>query len=201
MKLKKNSGWGKSGVIIVVFLMMACSLIPNLSPTPNSSQLPIEPSTPTPTPTIIGVGVSNRCNGLSGELEMMVIVGPAEAVGLEPFAVGEIPFTVVSDGEFYIVQGGGPLSYHDVLGATWGTYTVSLDMETTVEGECVGIEGSEVLNIAVEMSGEQMVEVRADGFQGDYPWAGTQELDLSFPLEDGAMAEGTGWAFVLHLNQ
>jgi hypothetical protein len=46
-----------------------------------------------------------------------------------------------------------------------------------------------------------MIEVRAEGFQGDYPWTGTHELNLSFPLEDGAIAEGEGWIFVLHLSQ
>ena len=55
--------------------------------------------------------------------------------------------------------------------------------------------------MTAEMNGEQMVEVRADGFRGDYPWNGTHTLNLSFPLEDGAMVEGEGGAFVLHLSK
>jgi hypothetical protein len=57
-----------------------------------------------------------------------------------------------------------------------------------------------VLNLALTVSGEQMVEVRAEGFSGDYPWSGTHEFSLSFPAEEGASAEGEGWVFVLHLN-
>ncbi len=75
---------------------------------------------------------------------------------------------------------GGTISYEEVLQEEWGTFTVSLDMEATVDGECEGTSGSEVLNITVEMSGEQMVEVRAEGFQGDYPWSGTHEFAFSF---------------------
>lgn len=209
MKFTNSLGWVKLEMVVMVFLMMACSLSSNSSPTPTPS-----PSSPsivplTPTPTTVGEGVpevklsptASRCDGLSGELEMQVLVGPAEAVGLEPFAVGRIPFSVVSEGEAYIVQGGGAISYQKVLEEDWGTYTVSLNMESTIDGECGGDDGSEELNIIIEMSGEQVVEVRAEGFQGDYPWAGTHELNLSFPLEDGAMAEGEGWAFVLHLNK
>ena len=143
----------------------------------------------------------SRCDGLSGELEVQVLVGPAEAVGLEPVAVGGIPFSVVSDGEVYVVQGEGAISYQQILEGEWGTYSVSLDMEGTIEGECGGDRGSEGLSILVEMSGVQTVEVRAEGFQGDYPWAGTHELNLSFPLEDGATSQGEGWVFVLHLSE
>jgi len=132
---------------------------------------------------------------------MKVLVGPAEAVGLEPLAVGEIPFSIVSEGNAYLVQGSGGVSYQETLGEKWGTYTVSFDMEGVLGGECAGEPGSEELNIIVEMSGEQMVEVRAEGFQGDYPWSGTRNLTLNFPLEDGAIAEGEGWVFILHLSQ
>lgn len=199
MRFKNNPMCVKIGMVGIVFLMMACNLFSS----------PIEPLTPTPTPTPVAGGApeekltptASRCDGLSGELEMQVLVGPAEVVGLEPFAVGGIPFTVVSDGEAYIVEGGGEISYEEILSEEWGTYTVSLDMEGTIDGECRGADGSEELDITIEMSGEQMVEVRAEGFQGDYPWAGTHELTLSFPLEDGAISEGEGWAFVLHLNK
>jgi hypothetical protein len=132
---------------------------------------------------------------------MQVVVGPAEVVGLEPVAVGVIPFSVQSDGGNHTIQGGGPLTYQDVLTEEWGTYTVTFDMDTTVSGECFGVEGSESLEFLIEMAGKQMLEVRADGFTGDYPWSGSHKSDLSFPLEEGSTAEGDGWAFVLHLNQ
>ena len=209
MKFKNSPRSVKLGAAAMVFLMMACSLSSNLNPTPtlSPSSFPIVPLTPTPTKVADGVPevklspTASKCDGLSGELEMHVLAGPAEAVGLEPFAVGGIPFSVVPDGEAHIVQGGGAISYQEIMEKDWGTYTVSLDMEGTIDGECGGDDGSEELNITIEMSGEQMVEVRADGFQGDYPWAGTHELNLSFPLEDGAISEGEGWAFVLHLNK
>jgi len=199
MRSKNNSGWVMLTGAALVFLITACSL------TPDASSPEIESLTPTPTsspiPVIILSPVVSRCNGLSGTLEMQVRVGPAEAVGLEPFAVGEIPFSVVSEGEAHIVEGGGAISYQDVLEANWGTYTVSLDMENTIEGACEGADGNEELIITIEMSGNQMVEVRAEGFEGDYPWEGTHTQELYFPLEDGATAEGEGWTFILHLNQ
>ena len=65
-------------------------------------------------------------------------------------------------------------------------------MEGTLEGECIGEPGSEELEIIAKMSGEQMVEVRADRFQGDYPWSGTHTLYLTLPWEDGTVVEGKG---------
>jgi hypothetical protein len=74
-------------------------------------------------------------------------------------------------------------------------------MDGTVSGECTGSGRNGNLNLVIEMSGDQMVEVRAEGFVGDYPWSGTNQQNLSFPLEDGAMAEGEGWAFVLSITK
>jgi hypothetical protein len=132
---------------------------------------------------------------------MLVLVGPAEAVELEPFAIGYIPFSVQSSGGVYTIQGGGPINYQEVLTEKWGTYTVSMDMDTTIAGECVGDASSETLDFTIEMTGEQMVEVRAEGFTGDYPWSGTKTLDLTLPLEEGSKAESEGWASILHLNK
>jgi hypothetical protein len=132
---------------------------------------------------------------------MQVLAGPAEAVGLEPFAVGEIPFSVVNEGGTHAIQGNGTVAYQQVLEKDWGTYSVTLDITTTVSGECSGTVGNEALHMNVEAIGEQMVEVRAEGFSGDYPWSGTHQLELTFPLEEGASAEGEGWAFILHLNE
>jgi len=210
MKFKDRSGWVRLvTALVVIFLMMACSLPNIFSPTPTPAEAlePKESSTPTPTIAagssieVTSTPVTNRCDGLGGELEMQILVGPADAVGLEPLSIGNIPFTVLSHEGVYLVQGGGAISYQATLEEDWGTYSVSFDMGTTLAGLCMGEPGSEELMITVESSGEQMVEVRAQGFQGDYPWTGTPTLDLSFPLEDGATVEGEGWAFVLHLSK
>ena len=221
MKFRHRLAWIRMGVVVATLLFVAACNPPSTpEPTtaPSPTPSPTAPATsvpttnpspsPSPTPTTTSVEgpeptatpVPSRCAGRSGELEIRILVGPAEAVGLEPVAVGSLPFAVVSDGGVYLVQGGGAVSYEAVLEEAWGTYTVYLDMQGTVDGECGGENGSETLDLTVEMSGEQMVEVRADGFTGDYPWAGTHQLDLRFPLEEGAAAEGEGWAFVLHLS-
>lgn len=200
MNRKKKPGrvkWTLTGTIILV---LGCGLfqIPNTAPT--------QTATPTYTPEsgdalLTPASTTSRCEGLSGTLEMQVLAGPAEAVGLEPFAVGEIPFSVVRDGNIYTIQGNGTIAYQQVLEKEWGTYSVTLDMTPIVSGECSGTVGSETLHMIVEASGEQMVEVKAEGFSGDYPWSGTHQLELTFLLEEGASAEGEGWAFILHLNE
>jgi hypothetical protein len=157
--------------------------------------------TPTPAGGVVGTpSPATRCSGLSGEIEVKVVVGPAEAVGLEPLAVGTVPFAVASGQAPYPVQGGGAISYDNTLTADWGTYQVMLDMAMTVAGECIGAEGSESLQLTLEASGEQMVEVNAGGFQGQYPWQGTNTFDLEYPLVDGATVEGEGYVFILHLS-
>ena len=197
MKSIRRQGWALLWIASLMLVMIACSpaadpnLPPTPTPTPTGSGQIVEPS-----PEVV-----SGCQGLSGELEMLVLVGPAEAAGLEPFAVGAIPFSVQSNGGIHTIQGGGPITYEEVLTEAWGTYTVSMNMDTTVSGECVGDEGNETLNVVIEMAGEQMLEVRADGFSGDYPWSGSHQADLIFPLQEGTTLEGEGWAFVLHLNK
>lgn len=189
--------------LIFILLSLACSLTGNTGGSEEVIQSPTD--TPTPTPDGGGVEITptaseNRCAGLSGTLELQVLVGPAEVVGLEPIAIGDIPFSVNSENGVNIIQGSGGISYEDVLAKEWGTYTVSFSMDADLSGECTGEAGSEVLNMTIEVSGEQMVEVVAEGFQGEYPWSGSHSFDLSFPAVDGATQEGEGWAFVLHLN-
>jgi hypothetical protein len=134
-------------------------------------------------------------------LELQLLVGPSEAVGLDPYAIGEIPFSVVSNEEPNLIKGANTISYEDVLVEEWGTFTVSFNMDITLGGVCSGEEGAEQLIVDVTMSGDQMVEVEAEGFQGEYPWSGTQENALVFPLQEGATAGGDGWQYVLHINQ
>ena len=122
-----------------------------------------------------------------------MLVGPADAAGLEPFAVGSVPFTVAGG----VVQGAGHIAYQDVLVEDWGTYEVTLDLDITLSGECVGDAG---LNVTLDLAGSQYVEVKAEGFHGQYPWQGEHSFQLRFPLEDGAAVQGEGWAFVLRLH-
>lgn len=131
-------------------------------------------------------------------MEVRVVVGPAEAAGLEPLAVGSIPLAVSTGEAPYVVQGGGSISYADVLAEDWGTYEVTLDLQTTINGECLDGASGEELQITLGMTGQQMVEVTAEGFHGEYPWAGQVSFDLSLPLAEGATVQGEGWAFVLH---
>ncbi len=183
---------------VLVLFVIGCSLLSTSATTPAPAS-PVEP-TSTPTPASGTMPEANACEGLQGELEMQVLVGPAEAAGLEPFAVGTIPFSVVKkDGEYHL-QGGGDLSYQEVLEKEWGTYTVSLEMDTTIDGICTPETDGGELAMSIEMMGEQMLEVRAEGFQGEYPWSGSYQKEFVFPLEEGATVEGEGWAFILRLN-
>jgi hypothetical protein len=127
---------------------------------------------------------------------MQVLVGPAEVAGLEPVAVGQLPFAVVSDAPPYLVEGGGAIEYADVLTADWGSYEVTMDQQGTITGECSG----DVLSLHVETTGSQITTVTAGGNTTQYPWEGSHSFDLQYPLEEGATVEGEGWAFVLHLN-
>ncbi len=200
MKQMIRSRRVKMAIPLMLVVILGCGLFPNPGPdmiqTPTSTFTP-EPGIPVATSTV----TKNRCEGVSGSLEMQVLAGPAEAVGMEPLAVGNIPFSVTQIGQIYAVQGNGALSYQQMLEESWGTYTVTLDMTAVVSGDCGGDVGNETLDMTVEASGEQMVEVRAEGFSGDYPWSGTHQLELSFPLVEGASEEGEGWAFILHLNE
>jgi hypothetical protein len=152
----------------------------------------VQPATPTPS-------VASRCQGLGGTLEVQVLAGPAEAVGLEPLAVGQVPFAVTTQQPPYLVEGQGPITYEATLEKEWGTYTVNMDLDAAVSGECQGQAGSEQLDLVLDMSGEQLVVVDAGEFYGEYPWSGTQTRHLSFPLQEGATAQGEGWVVVLHL--
>jgi hypothetical protein len=165
-----------------------------MTPTPTPTAEPVVlPATPSP-------AAASRCQGLGGTLEVQVLVGPAEAVGLEPVAVGDVPFAVTTQQAPYWVEGQAPITYEAVLAEAWGTYTVNMDLEMAVSGECTGEDGNELLDLVLDMSGEQLVEVEAEGFHGEYPWSGSHALDLSFPLQEGATAEGEGWVVVLHLG-
>jgi hypothetical protein len=181
------------------FTPTATSTVPAVEPatmTPSPTPTPepvVRPATPTP-------AAVSRCQGLAGTLEVQVLAGPAEAVGLEPVAVGNVPFSVTTQQAPYLIQGQAPIAYDATLEEKWGTYTVNMDLDMAVSGECQGEAGGEMLDLAVDMSGEQLVVVDAEGFHGEYPWSGNQTLDVSLPLQEGATAQGEGWGVVLHLG-
>ncbi len=223
MNTKLEKQWTKLLALFMIVSALACNLSPTTEPTPTlmataepaatatpTPEMP-EPgadptSTPTPTPAPPVEGPdepeppTSPCAGLSGEIEMRILVGPADAVGLEPEAVGSIPFAVTTDEEPYLVQGAGPISFADILTEEWGTYEVTMNLQNTISGECVaGADGGQLV-LLLEMSGDQLVVVTADGFAQQYPWAGTHAFELNFPLVEGSSIDGEGYSFVLHLN-
>ena len=125
--------------MIVSLYLAGCGSSSNLNSNPQEN---LE-STPTPTEIpgslpMTATPPQNPCQGLSGNLKLEILVGPSEAVGLVPVTLGEIPFNILSTGDSYIVEGGGPLEYYsDVLSAAWGTYSVTFEGDTNVSGECV----------------------------------------------------------------
>jgi len=204
------------GASCLLVFTLACALSPSPTPTQSepsatasaepTSAAPPATQTPTPTPSVQGAPApantvpATRCQGLNGSIELQVLVGPAEIVGLEPFAVGSVPFSVTTPEEPYVVEGAGPIAYQDVLTENWGTYEVTMDLNNTINGTCSGAAGSETLQVEFTMSGSQMVEVNAEDLHGEYPWEGEHTVDATFPLEEGAAAEGEGWALILHLQ-
>jgi hypothetical protein len=186
-------------IILVIISTLGCNLLSSLGIGDGASEA-------TPTPTILPGGSAgqtgeNPCEGLSGSIELQLLVGPSEAVGLEPYTMASVPFEVTMDGEVYLVEGSGQTAfYQDVLEAEWGTYSVQFDGEIRISGTCVGAEAPGTLNLYLEMDGEQTVVVVVEGQEMTYPWAGMPTLMASFPIRDGAQQSGEGWTLILHLN-
>ena len=109
-----------------------------VTPTPTEvfSEAPVTPEFP-PSP----------CEGRAGEIEVQVLVGPADAVGLSHHSVGSIPFSLTTDESPFLVQGGGDIDYGETLVEEWGTYEVKMVMQITIDGECVERDiGGELLS-------------------------------------------------------
>jgi hypothetical protein len=183
--------------------------VPEVVPPTETARAPAEEEMPTATPPpaptatstpAAGGAPAGPCAGLSGAIEVQVLVGPAEAAGLEPVAVGQVPFSVAGESPPYAVAGQETIAYDAVLEQEWGTYAVTMDMDVTVEGTCEARQGQGQLQVQVRMSGEQLVEVDAGDFHGEYPWSGERALEAAFPLEDGATVSGEGWVLVLRLD-
>ena len=183
---------------------------PTQTNTPTQTATPTIPAatatmTPTPTlpppalPTVTATQPPSACSGLAGYLEVAVLVGPADVAGLTPDAVGQIPFAASGSGP-YPISGSGSINYEDTLIKEWGTYAVTLNMAGTITGSCSGPAGAEQLHLDIELSGDQLVVVTSEGFNAEYPWSGTHQFALDFPLMDGATVQGEGWAFTLHIT-
>jgi hypothetical protein len=186
--------------VITPILLILSACAPSVGPAPDAEEM--ISSTPTPTETTGAAEIltpASRCAGVEGTFELRMLVGPSEAAGLEPVAVGSIPFSVTSAEAPYTLAGESPITYEETLEAVWGTYSVFFDMDVVAAGSCDGEDGSEKLMTVIDMTGDQVVEVQAEGFQGEYPWSGTHHLDLAFPLIEGAEASGEGWQIILHL--
>lgn len=187
------------GMVILCVLLVGCSVFSNVKPDDGRS--------PTATSTIAGgvfvtdIPKKHPCEGISGTLELQILVGPSEVVGLKPTSVGEIPFDVIPDGEIFNITGGGPMDYYvETESYEWGTYTVTFDGDAVVRGDCVSRDNGGVLNVNVEMIGAQNLEVNYEGTTSNYPWSGVPQITVNLPIEDGATQEGEGWVLILHLR-
>lgn len=213
-------------LILAVLLISACSPSPTAqaetptpTPTPTVTVTAEAPESITPTevsvveaatsaptktpaadPTVTPTPPSSLCSGLTGEIEVQVLVGPSEAVGLEPVAVGAVPFAVATTPP-YQVMGSGNIDYQDTLVRDWGSFSVSFDMGITIDGLCREEADGALLDLVLETEGQQNVTVKSEGFTAEYPWAGSHTFDLTFPVEEGATHAGEGWSFVLHLDE
>jgi len=137
------------------------------------------------------------CQGLNGVLEVELLVGPADAAGLESVTIGEIPFSVVG-GE--IISGSNYLTYEDVLEKEWGTYAVFFEGDVFLAGTCREGSNGGILDLNVEFVGQQRIEINAGGEVQKYPWSGSAKVELDLPAQDGARDAAEGWAIILHLE-
>jgi hypothetical protein len=192
-----RSSFGAIIFLIVMVTLSSCNSAPAASEDPTVTPTPTKAMQVVP-PT--STEIPSKCAGLAGELEVQMLVGPAEVVGLEPHAVGNIPFAVTTGETPYLIQGGGGIDYSDLLVEEWGTYEVTMNLDFVITGECDADGNGGELVLAVEMTGNQLVVVISDGFHGEYPWEGTHTIDLDFPLEEGASFAGEGYTFILHLK-
>ncbi len=200
MILRKNRLLVLLSIILLAATTLSCSLLSSLGAGTSSE------ATPTPTE-FVGGGVvppsnpSEPCKDLSGTLELQLLIGPSEAVGLSPYTFATIPFQVIQEGNAYLVEGSGAVDYYeDILTADWGSFAVTFDGVTSVTGDCVAADGTGTLNVLIEMTGQQMVVVTVEGLEYSYPWEGSPQVEAIFPLTDGAQVSGEGWALILHLN-
>jgi hypothetical protein len=191
--------WIYFGLILSAIVLVGCGLLSGLGGDNAAS--------PTATPTLSGgldnppAEGGNPCLGLSGILELQLLVGPSEAVGLAPFTFAEVPFAVDVVDNTYLVVGNGPVQfYEDVYEADWGSFSVTFEGETLLEGTCLAVLEPGQLDVTITMTGQQTVVVTVEGMETSYPWTGSPTIEASLPLVDGAEAVGEGWMLILHLD-
>lgn len=187
------------GMVIFCSSLVGCGVYSNVKP--DAGQSPTATSTMAGGVFVTDIPEKHPCEGLSGTFELQILVGPAEAVGLKPTSVGQIPFDVIPDGEIFTIRGGGPMDYYvETEKHEWGTYTVTFDGDVVVRGDCVSRDNGGMLNVNVVLNGEQNIEVNVEGNISNYPWSGVPQMTVNFPIEDGATREGEGWVLILHLK-
>lgn len=178
--------------------------VPNL-PTETVTPLPISTNDPnavvaaeTPTETPKSSGVS-RCYGMNGRIEVRVVV--AEAAGMvDPFSIGEIPFTVTSQYAPYRVSGKSKLVYKNKTEEDWGSYKGDINLMGSISGQCMTGENDGELRINISMNGKQTVVIRSKGFNKQIPWSGGVSIPLIFGHSEGYSMAGEEWLFVLHMG-
>jgi len=167
-----------------------------------SGETPVAEPTDTPDPSATPSPTPSPCEGVSGGIEVRVLVGPAAAVGLETHAVGTVPFTVGTAQSIYAVSGGGHISFSDVLSEDEIHYDVSFEADVVFDGTCDMGPGGAQLLLGVGMVWDQIVHVTAEDFDETYSQAGENEKDVTLPLIDGASADvDEGMEIVLRLDR
>ena len=186
---------------VILLISLACSLPGTSNQNEDEDVLP---TSPTATNTVTGPLSENPgslCEGLSAQLEVFVMAGPGAAVGLEPFAIGNFPLLVTNQNGTYVVSGGDPASYYEILTRDWGTYEVFMDLDIEITGTCIPTSNPNDLDLTVTMNGSQNVIVEAEGLSGEYPWEGAANVSMVLPITEGATASGEGWKCILHPEQ
>lgn len=225
--IKKSNGvLPLLAVVSLAISMVMCGPGPSgITPTPTPTATPT-PSQESPQATLIipGGGTSptkeptreptvevtaiptdepSPCEGLSGSIEVRILVGPAAVVGLETHAVGSVPFSVTPGGPPYGVEGGGHISFHDQLIEDEIVYDVTFEADIALDGTCEDTPGSMQLVLDLDMAWNQVVEVTAPDFHQVYPMAGDHAVIVTLPLIDGASASvgGEDMEVVLRLGE
>lgn len=168
-------------------------------PTPTVTPLPVmmETATPLPTQASSSSGTS-RCYGLNGRLEVRAYVPEAAGVGLEPFSIGEIPFSVVTNYVPYRIQGKSKLVYKGKTEEDWGSYKGDINMMGSVTGQCLTGEHDGELRLNVALSGNRLIVVRSRGYNKQFPWSGGNNIPITLFLSEGYTYTTDEWVFVLH---
>lgn len=198
--------WNQQPFLLTFSILAITALLASCSPFSSFGAGTSPEASPTPTELAGGIAAAtpesnNPCANVGGSLEMQLLIGPSEAVGLSPYTFATIPFQVIQEGNLYLVEGSGPVEYYeDILTADWGSFAVTFEGETTVTGECVAADGTGSISVLIEMIGQQTVVVTVEGVEHTYPWEGSPTVEASFPLTEGAEVNGEGWSLILHLN-